>query len=179
MWSSAFPNLRVFKEGHLVRSATRATDAIRPANLFEELESVLWDRRNTRLLPTGFQARSCDQSTPMKRSVKYINTLPSRRGKRIGAQASCLWGYRARRLVVTFRSAGKMPAGPTAKMAVLRQLRSPVFLCFLTGFRLCRAAAAGFLAVDIRTSSSRLNVRRRLVPTSRNSISYQPFIRST
>jgi len=34
------------------------------------------------------------------------------------AQASCLWGDRASRLVDVL-SAGKMPAGPTAKMAVL------------------------------------------------------------
>jgi hypothetical protein len=37
----------------------------------------------------------------------------------IGAQASCLWGNRESRLV-SLSSAGKMPAGPTAKMAVLR-----------------------------------------------------------
>src|SRR5205814_8460878 len=42
MWRSAFPNPSVFKERHLFRSAARATDAIRPANLFEELKSVLW-----------------------------------------------------------------------------------------------------------------------------------------
>jgi hypothetical protein len=39
----------------------------------------------------------------------------------IGAQASCLWGNRASRLVDTFPPAGKMPIGPTAKMAVLLQ----------------------------------------------------------
>ena len=35
------------------------------------------------------------------------------------AQAACLWGNRASRLVSPAFSAGKMPAGPTAKMAVL------------------------------------------------------------
>src|SRR4029077_10741459 len=97
----------------------------------------------------------------------------------IGAQASCLWGDRASRLVVTFRSAGEMPAGPTAKMAVLRQLRRPLFLCLLLALRFRDATTVDFRAADNLTSSSRLNVRRRLVPTSRNSIAYQPFIRST
>jgi len=36
-----------------------------------------------------------------------------------------------------------------------------------------------FFAADNLTSSSRLNIRRRLVPTSRNSTWYHPFIRST
>jgi len=37
------------------------------------------------------------------------------------AQASCLWGNRASRLVQDKNaSAGKMPAGPTDKMSVLR-----------------------------------------------------------
>jgi hypothetical protein len=40
--------------------------------------------------------------------------------EKIGAQASCLWGNRASRLVKSFSSAGKMPAGPTAKVAVLK-----------------------------------------------------------
>ena len=50
---------------------------------------------------------------------------------------------------------------------------------FLPSLRLRGAAAAGFFAAASRTSSSRLNVQRRLVPTSRNFTSYQPFIRST
>ena len=37
----------------------------------------------------------------------------------IVAQASCLWGNRASRLVKLIVAAGKMPAGPTARMAVL------------------------------------------------------------
>jgi hypothetical protein len=39
----------------------------------------------------------------------------------IVAQASCLWGNRASRLVDDLASAGMMPAGRTAKMAVLRK----------------------------------------------------------
>src|SRR5262245_55725193 len=46
------------------------------------------------------------------------------------------------------------------------------------GLELERVAEVLFV-LDNFTSSSRLNVRRRFVPTSRNSTSYQPFIRST
>src|SRR5262249_25474112 len=74
---------------------------------------------------------------------------------------------------------GRCPPVPAAKMAVLRYLRRLRFLCFFTSFRLRGAAAVGFFAADNFTSSSRLNVRRRLVPFSRNSISYQPVIRFT
>src|SRR6266480_3392039 len=50
---------------------------------------------------------------------------------------------------------------------------------FLPSLRFRGAAADDFFVAANRTSSSRLNVQRRLVPTSRNSISYQPSIRST
>jgi hypothetical protein len=42
MCRAAFPDLRVLKERHLVRTAARAGHTFRPANLLKELESVLW-----------------------------------------------------------------------------------------------------------------------------------------
>src|SRR6266404_6850883 len=42
MNSLALPNFGVFKKRHALRTATRTAHAIRPANLFKELKSVLW-----------------------------------------------------------------------------------------------------------------------------------------
>ncbi len=42
MWGAAFPNLRVFKERHLVRITARTTHDLWPADADKELKSVLW-----------------------------------------------------------------------------------------------------------------------------------------